>query len=151
MPGSDDFLVSQRFREAYHQDGLTGLIGFDPVQVIEIKPRKSTLTEPPSYFQVCANYGPTALDLAASGFEWVDRPTCPLCRTGNLKRVEAIGSGTGHLERGRCVSPGAALAGETMCRNDSRIPASGTESTNAVFSPAEISGHDFYPEHPPKS
>ena len=46
----DDFLVSQRFLEAYRASDLRGLAGFEPVEVVKVKSRRRTRPEPPVYF-----------------------------------------------------------------------------------------------------
>jgi hypothetical protein len=71
MGASNDFLVSERFKEVYEARHLTGLTGFDPVEVIKIKSHKKLRSEPPSYFRVGVYYGQPALDQAASGCEWI--------------------------------------------------------------------------------
>jgi len=144
MPGCDDFLVSQKFRESYFQHGLAGLAGFDPVEVIGVKSRRRNLPAPPLYFRVCANYGQTAFDHAASGFEWIDPPTCPLCRTGNIMRWRRL-----VLEDRTWTGEDAfrprGMAGETMVSQRFKDACEQHGIKNAVFTPAELSGHDFYP------
>ncbi len=143
-PG-DSFLVSQKFREVYYEHGLTGLKGFDPVEVVKIrnKSRQKLRSQPPMYFRVSAMRGQMALDMAASGFEWVDPPTCPHCRTGNIKRWKRL-----------VLEPGT-WTGEDAFRpwGSNRIMVSRRFKDacerhlikNAVFTSAEEAGHDFYP------
>ena len=144
MGASNDFLVSQRFREIYERHGLSGLTGFDPVEVIQVKSRKKRRSEPPPYLRVGVNYGQTALDMTASGFEWLEPPTCPVCRTGNIIRWKRLvieeGTWTGEdAFRPRGLS-GAIVVSErfkNICQEH--------QIKNAIFTPAETSGRDFYP------
>src|ERR1700736_684521 len=46
-PGSNDFLVSQKFKDVYYGHCLTGLSGFDPVDVIKVKCRRKMPSGPP--------------------------------------------------------------------------------------------------------
>lgn len=146
LPGSDDFLVTQRFREAYYQHSLTGLVGFDPVEVIAVKSKRKNLglVKPPMYFRVCANYGQTALDLAASGFEWIDPPTCPICRTGNLMRWKRLTLDEGTWTGEDAFRP-RGLAGEIMVSQRFKDVCEQHDIRNAAFTPAEESSCDFYP------
>lgn len=63
MPGSDDFLVSQKFRDVYFGHGFTGLCGFDPVDVVRVKSRRKKIPKPPTYFRVSPEYGGPASTL----------------------------------------------------------------------------------------
>ena len=146
LPGAHDFLVTQRFRDAYYQHSLTGLTGFDPVEVISVKTRSKMLklAKPPIYFRVCAGYGQTALDLAASGFEWIDPPTCPLCRNGIKMRWKRL-----VLEEGTWTGEDAfrprGLSGTTMVSQRFKDVCEQHDIKNALFIPAEESSCDFYP------
>jgi hypothetical protein len=144
MGASDDFLVSDRFREAYQANGLTGLIGFEPVDVVRLQSRRKILSDPPKYYRVAAHYGNTALDLAASGVEWVTPPTCPQCRYATLVRWKGLvieqTTWTGEDAFRPRGMPGATLVTErfkTVCESN--------HISNAMFRPAHSAGHDFYP------
>ena len=144
LPGSHDFLVSQKFRDVYHKHGITGLANFDPVEVIAVKSRRKRLSKPPMYFRVLANYGQTAIDLAASGFEWIDPPTCSLCRNGIKMRWKRL-----VLEEGTWTGEDAfrprGLSGTTMVSQRFKDVCEQHDIKNAVFIPADESSCDFYP------
>jgi hypothetical protein len=144
MAGGNDFLVSQKFREVYHSLGLTGLLGFDLVEVIGIKSGRKRRQPPPTYFRVDVTYGQTALDMAASGFEWLETPTCPLCRTATIMRWKRL-----ILEQETWTGEDAfrprGMSGEIMVSERFKYACEQNGITNAFFMPAELSGHDFYP------
>jgi hypothetical protein len=144
-PG-EDFLVSQAFREVYYQYGLTGLTGFDPVEAIKItaKSRRKIESRPPMYFRVQAGYGQTALDLAASGFEWLEQPTCSHCYTATIVRWKRLVLEEGTWT-GEDIFRPRGMAGETMVSQRFKDACQRHAIKNAVFTPAEASGHDFYP------
>jgi hypothetical protein len=144
LHGGADFLVSQKFRDAYYQHGLTGLLGFDPVQVIMAKSRRKHLGAPPRYFRVCANYGQTALDLASSEFEWLEKPTCPVCRTATIVRWKRLVVDQSTWTGEDAFRP-RGMAGETMVSQRFKDACEQHDIKNAVFTPAEVRAHDFYP------
>jgi hypothetical protein len=144
MGASNDFLVSQRFRDEYQRQSLTGLTGFDPVEVIRVKSRKKKRPEPPPYLRVGVSYGQPALDMPASGFEWLEPPTCPVCRTGNIIRWKRL-----VLESGTWTGEDAfrprGLSGTIMVTERFKHACEEHQIKNAIFTPAEAAGHDFYP------
>ncbi len=55
-----DFLVSERLAETFRAEGLTGLLGFHPVEVVGVRKRRKqaqALAVPP-YLAVTARFGP---------------------------------------------------------------------------------------------
>ena len=77
-----DFLVSDRFAQAFRGEGLTGLNGFHPVEVTRVR-RKRRGPKPvhvPDYMAVTACFGRAALDLARSRIRYDAPPTCEECR-----------------------------------------------------------------------
>ena len=94
-PG-DDLLVSERFKSVWEEHGLTGLQGFDPVEVIKVKrhkPKKPDLSEQPNYYHVSVVRTQAAIDADESGLDR-DRPevcpACRLCRKGGVKRAQRV-------------------------------------------------------------
>jgi hypothetical protein len=144
MGARDDFLASQKFRETYFQHRLTGLVGFDPVDVIGVKSRRKNLSAPPKYFRVCAPYGKTALDLRASGAAWLEQPTCPLCWTATIVRWKRLVVDEATWTGEDAFRP-RGMAGQTMVSQRFKDACDQHGIKNAIFTPAEISGHDFYP------
>jgi hypothetical protein len=146
--GGNDFLVSQRFREVYDQRLLTGLLGFDPVEVIKVKARKKFASNLPMYYRVNPQHGPAALNVVASGLQWVDPPTCRQCETGNLKRWKRLVLEEGTWQ-GEDIFRPRKFSGEIMVSQRFMEACQRHGITNAYFTPAEESGHDFYPGEKP--
>ncbi len=83
-PG-DNLLVSERFKTLWDERGLTGLQGFDPVEVVKAKRHKGNqpdLSEQPNYYCVSVARSQAAIDVAESGLEREDSELCPACRSG---------------------------------------------------------------------
>jgi hypothetical protein len=83
----DSLLVSERFSDLWHREGLVGLEGFDHVDVVGVEALgKTRALEVPRYRRVSAVRSNAAVDQQESGFEWERPPTCDVCRLGhNLK------------------------------------------------------------------
>jgi hypothetical protein len=80
-PG-DEVLVSERMAEAFREEGLTGLLGFHPVEVVRVR-RKRKGPKPgavPRYFVVSPCFGRGAVDEARSHFRVKQPMTCAECR-----------------------------------------------------------------------
>jgi hypothetical protein len=78
-----DFLVSERLAEAFRAEGLTGLLGFHPVEVLGVRKKRKKFQAPsvPRYFAVTARFGPGAVDEGLSHFRYASRTAvCPECR-----------------------------------------------------------------------
>ncbi|OJT27389.1 hypothetical protein BO221_05295 [Archangium sp. Cb G35] len=87
-PGHD-ILVSERFAEAFRQDGLTGLLGFHPVEVLRVRrmrkgPKPGAV---PRYFAVTACYSRAAVDEAHSRIRRVEPVTCLECRSTGVDSI----------------------------------------------------------------
>jgi hypothetical protein len=147
--GGNDFLVSQRFREVYYQHELTGLVGFDPIEVIKVKnkSRRKLRCTPPLYFRVVAMRGATALDHIASEFQWDRSPTCPACKSGIVRSWKRLLLEPGTWT-GEDVFRPKGLGGTIMVTERFKVACEQHGITNAVFTPAEDAGHDFYAPHP---
>jgi hypothetical protein len=78
--GGNDLLVSHRFKSLYEERELTGLKGFEPVEVVRVKRHGKSITDLPEYFKASAVRSQTSIDQDASVFEWQDaQPLCPEC------------------------------------------------------------------------
>ncbi|WP_239470300.1 imm11 family protein [Archangium violaceum] len=77
-----DLLVSERLAQAFRAEGLTGLDGFHPVEVVRVhrKRRGPKPTLIPRYLAVTACFGRAAVDLARSRIRYDEPPTCEECR-----------------------------------------------------------------------
>ena len=91
-PG-DDLLVSERFARAFREEGLTGLEGFHPVEVVWVRrkrrgPRPSHV---PQYLAVTACFSRAAVDLAHSRIRYADEPpTCEECREATKNAIHGF-------------------------------------------------------------
>lgn len=144
IPAGNDFLVSQKFREVYYSNGLTGLSGFDAVEVLRVKTRRKRLPNPPAYFRVTASYGQTALDLKASGLEWHEPPKCDYCRSAMKIRWQCLIVEDGTWSGEDAFRP-RGLSSRIIVTQRFKDACEQNGITNAVFTPAELAGHDFEP------
>ena len=77
-----EVLVSERFAEAFRAEGLTGLLGFHPVEVVRVRRKRKgqkVLSAPP-YFVVSPCFGRAAVDMARSRIRHEQPVKCPECR-----------------------------------------------------------------------
>ncbi|HYO72839.1 MAG TPA: DUF1629 domain-containing protein [Archangium sp.] len=87
--GGNSFLISERFAAAFRAEGLTGLLGFHPVEVLRVQ-RKRKGPKPgtvPRYFAVTPCYSRAAVDEAHSRIRRVEPVTCPECRYSGLDSI----------------------------------------------------------------
>ncbi|WP_224240783.1 imm11 family protein [Hyalangium gracile] len=90
-PGNE-VLISERMREAFQAEGLTGLLGFHPVEVVRVR-RKRKSPKPdtvPRYFAVTARFGPGAVDEARSRLRRIKPVTCPECRNTGVDSIHGF-------------------------------------------------------------
>jgi hypothetical protein len=142
-PAANDILVTQKFCAVYHDHKLTGLTGFDPVEVLRIKGRRE-LPKPPTYFRVSVGYDNPALDLAASGFQWHEPPKCTFCREATKIRWQRLA-----LEEGTWLGEDAfrprGMSAAIMVSQRFKDACEKIGITNAFFTTAEVAGQDFEP------
>ncbi|KFE63552.1 double-CXXCG motif protein [Hyalangium minutum] len=96
-PGRE-VLLSERLAEAFQKEGLTGLLGFHPVEVVRLRGRRkkfNALTVP-RYVVATPCLGSGAVDEARSRLRHTKPVTCPECRSGGLDSIHgfALESGT---------------------------------------------------------
>jgi hypothetical protein len=90
-PG-DDLLVSERFAKAFREEGLMGLEGFHPVEVVRVH-RKRRGPKPaniPRYLAVTACVGRAAVDVARSRIRYNKPPTCEECRSEGVDSIHGF-------------------------------------------------------------
>lgn len=80
------FLLSERMAEAFQSEGLTGLSGFDPAEVVRVRrkkkgPKSGTV---PRYFVVTPCFSRAAVDVARSLLRYGAPVTCEECRSAGL-------------------------------------------------------------------
>lgn len=81
--GGFDFIVSERFVDVFAAERLTGLSGFEAIEVVRV--RRGRHTKPPRYFHVAATESEAAMDEETSLILPGPGP-CQACRQG----VDAI-------------------------------------------------------------
>jgi len=79
--GSDSLLLSERFVKAYHAEGLTGLTGFERVEIVNVKGKPAYRDQRPIYHRAECGRTRAILDEVASGVVKTG-VKCKLCRTG---------------------------------------------------------------------
>ena len=144
-----DWLISDRLRELIDTHRISGLEGFEPVEIARIVSKNriaQSLGDPPQYFRVSPQLGSAAIDQIASEFVREPPEFCQSCRLGSgiIKRWKRIvfepSTWTGEdvfIARGL---PGSCFTSERfrdMCLTNN--------VTNAVFTIADKYWHDFYP------
>ena len=93
MLTGDELLVSERFKETYTKDGLSGLLRFEPVEVVKVKRHRKFVGAPPRYFKAEVVRSDTMVDQLASGAEWdSDQEECAVCllRKGTFLRRKRV-------------------------------------------------------------
>lgn len=87
-----DFLTSERFAEAFRSEGLTGLQGFHPVELLGVRRKRKGLNpaELPRYFAVTACFGRGAVDEKRSHLRRTEPITCSECRSAGLDSVHGF-------------------------------------------------------------
>ncbi len=88
----NDLLVSERFAQAFREEGLTGLEGFHPVEVVRVrrKRRGPKPTHVPRYLLVRVCFGRAAVDVARSRIRYVRPPTCEECRSEGIDAIHGF-------------------------------------------------------------
>ena len=90
---SYDLLFSERFTEAFRAEGLTGLEGFHPVEVVRVRSRKKRAARSltvPRYRVTFPCWGQGAVDLVLNRVRTLRTPTCPECRTGGINAINGF-------------------------------------------------------------
>ncbi|WP_224366427.1 hypothetical protein, partial [Hyalangium versicolor] len=87
-----DVLLSERMAKAFQEDGLTGLSGFHPVEVVRIRgkrkgPEASAL---PRYVAVTPCFGRGAVDEARTRIRRSEPITCPECQSAGVDTLHGF-------------------------------------------------------------
>jgi hypothetical protein len=143
-----NLLVSKSFKDVWDRSSLSGLHGFDPVEVVKIKHHRELIDEPPAYFKANVVRSQAALDHKASQSEWDGAPDfCATCRLPKNK-VTCLRRKATVIEPGTWSGEDIFIARASadffvtprfkeLCEQHNM--------KNAVFIPAEQHGVDFYP------
>ncbi|XXF78196.1 double-CXXCG motif protein [Myxococcaceae bacterium GXIMD 01537] len=75
-------IISERFAEAFNTEGLTGLLGLHPVEVLRVRGRKkgAKAVSVPRYLVASPCFGRAAVDMARSRIRHDEPVTCSECR-----------------------------------------------------------------------
>jgi hypothetical protein len=90
-PGNE-VLISERMAEAFRAEGLTGLLGFHPAEVLRVR-RKRKGPKPgavPPYFVVSACFASATVDVARSRLRYDAPITCPECRSAGMDSIHGF-------------------------------------------------------------
>jgi hypothetical protein len=90
-PG-DEVLISERMAESFRAEGLTGLLGFHPVEILRVRKGRKRM-EPglvPRYLLVTPCFGRGAVDEARSRLRHNEPITCSECRYASLESIHGF-------------------------------------------------------------
>jgi len=90
-PG-DDVLISQRMAEVFQAEGLTGLLGFNPVEITRVRGMRKKTRQPvvPRYFAATVCLGRGALDERHSRLLRAQPVKCPECRDPGIDAIHGF-------------------------------------------------------------
>ncbi len=136
-PGHD-FLVSERFAQAFRAEGLTGLEGFHPLELVRVRGRRHGVKPAtlPTYLVVRARYGAARVDVARSGIQYAEPPTCETCRYALKKSFHGFCLAPGTWQ-GQDVFRPLGLTGSVTVSVRFRHFVDGHNFTNLRMSPTE--------------
>ncbi|HYH95198.1 double-CXXCG motif protein [Hyalangium sp.] len=88
----DDVLISERVAESFRAEGLTGLLGFHPVEILRVRKRhrRMELGVVPRYFVVTPCFGRGAVAEEHSRLRHTEPVTCPECRYTGLDSIHGF-------------------------------------------------------------
>lgn len=147
--GGDDLLMTERMAKAFQQEGLKGLSGFEPVEIIRVlkRGRRKPLL-PPKYFRVSPALLSAAIDEARSRLQRQRPIDCSYCRTrAGLRSVYGLALEEGSWNGDDIFRP-RGLTGMIVVseRFERFVAAHGF--TNLELTPIENYVLDFYPPRP---
>lgn len=88
-----ELLISERFAEAFRAEGLTGLEGFHPVEVVRVRRKGKKALKPltvPRYSVVWPCFGRGAVDVVLNRVRVSKLPTCPECRSTGVDAINGF-------------------------------------------------------------
>ncbi|HEX5746321.1 MAG TPA: hypothetical protein VFZ09_08755 [Archangium sp.] len=86
-------LISERFADAFRAEGLTGLEGFHPVEVLRVRRRGKKALKPltvPRYYVVWPCFGRGAVDVVLNRVRVSKPPTCTECRSTGIDAIHGF-------------------------------------------------------------
>ncbi|WP_257457953.1 hypothetical protein [Archangium lipolyticum] len=87
------WLISERFAEAFRAEGLTGLEGFHPVEVLRVRCMRKRPRQPltvPRYYVVWPCFGRGAVDPVLNRVRIRKTPTCTECRSAGIDAIHGF-------------------------------------------------------------
>lgn len=147
-PPGNDVLISSRFKQIYESEGLTGFSGFDPVEIVKIRPKRRASEPRPAYYRVHVAWSQAVVDPEGSGWDPPeDKPLCPVCRIPSKGRDRW---------KGIVITPGTwsgedvffprGSTGDIIVSERFKQVCEAHGVRNACFVPAEEYSWDFYPQ-----
>jgi len=88
--GGSDLLVSPRFEEVYGSNGLVGLEGFAPVEIVKVKSRRRATPEPPAYRRADVARSEVAIDVEETGVVRGGPVECSNCLTSTINEIRGV-------------------------------------------------------------
>jgi hypothetical protein len=88
--GGCDLLVSPRFEDVYRSNGLSGLEGFEPVEIVKIRSRRRATPDPPDYRCVDVAPSETAIDVETTGVVRGGPIECSYCLTSTINGIRGV-------------------------------------------------------------
>lgn len=97
----NDLLMTERMAEAFRKEGLKGLSGFHPVEILRVRKRgrRRSLLVPPKYLCVSPAFLSAAVDEARSHIRRSEPISCTYCRVTGVDAtygfsIKGVGTGT---------------------------------------------------------
>jgi hypothetical protein len=87
--GTGRFIIASRVVEAFTRGGLVGLSGFEPIEIVTVKGRRSA-GPPPEYRHVSIARSRAAVDDSKSVIERSENVTCEHCRSTGVDAVHGF-------------------------------------------------------------
>lgn len=144
----DDFLVTQRFADAFAKSGLRGLTGFVLVKVMSCRKHRRIAEPCPVYLRAMPQLGGAKIDVAASGVEWSGgvNPLCTTCLRGPgvLQRWKSVVVDESTWNGDDIFYP-FGIPGTLVVTSRFAHWAETTGVSNLILENAMASSHDFYP------
>ena len=88
--GGSDLLVSPRFEEVYRSNGLVGLEGFEPVEIVKVRSPHRLTPEPPAYRRADVAPSEVAIDVERTGVVRGGPIECSYCFTSTINGIRSV-------------------------------------------------------------
>jgi hypothetical protein len=87
-----EVLLSKRMVESFLAEGLTGVLGFHPVEVVRVRRKRTTsrTVTVPQYFGASPSFGRGAVDQAHSRIRRTEPVKCPECRNPGAETIHGF-------------------------------------------------------------